>query len=189
MTRQLSFWLAWVLASATAGALIGSQAEPTSHLWELVAFGCAVGVAQWIVLRGYLPDAGWWILASALGWVLGSIVIFTTYDTITYISDLLRSVIRLPRGTLLPVGIFTVYSAVLGAAQWLVLRRHTQGAGCWVFASVVGGAVGGAAYAACSAILLRNGVSHWAVYTTVGHGANWAAYGAVTGVALVWLLL
>lgn len=189
MTRQLSFWLAWVLASATAGALIGSQAEPTSHLWELVAYGCAVGVAQWVILRGYLPGAGWWILASALGWFLGSIVVFTTYDTITYISDLLRSVVRLPRGTLLPVSISAVYCAALGTAQWFILRRHTQDAGWWVFASVVGGTVGGAAYAACSAILLRNGAIHWAVHGTVTQGANWAVYGAVTGLVLVWLLL
>ena len=32
--------------------------------------GVAIGLAQWLVLRGRLPRAGWWILASVVGWGL-----------------------------------------------------------------------------------------------------------------------
>ena len=32
--------------------------------------GAAIGLAQWLVLRGRLTGAGWWILASVVGWGL-----------------------------------------------------------------------------------------------------------------------
>ena len=34
-------------------------------------FGTAAGVLQWLVLRGQVPGAGWWVLASTVGWVAG----------------------------------------------------------------------------------------------------------------------
>jgi hypothetical protein len=34
-------------------------------------FGTVVGVLQWLVLRRQVARAGWWVLASTVGWVVG----------------------------------------------------------------------------------------------------------------------
>ena len=187
MTRHLTLWLSWVLASAAAGAYFGATTEDTALFGHLVMPGLIVGVAQWLVLRRYLPYAGWWILASALGWILGSIVMLTIYGIIDQILG-----IRLPSRILSPVVISTLYGAALGAAQWLVLRGHTQRAGWWVLISVVGGAVGWAVGVACPGIPFGSAAlsfaPRWAVNGAVTNGVAWAVNGAVTGIALVWLL-
>lgn len=178
MIRRLSLWLSWLLASAAGGAFIGSMAAPTDFFWFLVMTGLVIGVAQWLVLRRYLPGAGWWILASAFGWFLGSLVLMTTVEIINPIADFLESVIRL--GIWGSAVTMILYGTVLGAVQWLVLRRHTQRAGWWVLASVIGGAVGGAVGAACSEIPFGS--------AALTYGVAWAGSGAVTGMVLVWLL-
>ncbi|MYA51545.1 MAG: hypothetical protein F4045_07580 [Chloroflexi bacterium] len=35
-----------------------------------VVFGAAVGVVQWLMLRLHVAGAGWWVLASGVGWVV-----------------------------------------------------------------------------------------------------------------------
>ena len=34
-------------------------------------FGTVLGTLQWVALRRYVTGAGWWVVASTLGWVLG----------------------------------------------------------------------------------------------------------------------
>ncbi len=56
-------WLArvqpeWPLASWPAGAV------------TLVLFGVALGIAQWLVLRGRVHQAGWWVALTAGGWLV-----------------------------------------------------------------------------------------------------------------------
>jgi len=45
-------------------------------------FGSIVGAAQWLVLRNKVPDAGWWIVATAGGmtlyWVIESLSSFSS---------------------------------------------------------------------------------------------------------------
>jgi hypothetical protein len=72
----------WVLASAAggygiiqAGFLGFSQSLESYGLllrWTgVVALGGAVtGTLQWLVLRGQVSRAGWWVLASTVGWGL-----------------------------------------------------------------------------------------------------------------------
>jgi hypothetical protein len=38
--------------------------------------GAILAVAQWGVLRQFVPQAGWWILANACAWALGMALIF-----------------------------------------------------------------------------------------------------------------
>jgi len=71
----------WVLASAAAGygTLRFLDAGPLESLsfgallsfTGVVALGGAVtGTLQWLVLRGQVSRAGWWVLASTVGWAL-----------------------------------------------------------------------------------------------------------------------
>ena len=38
--------------------------------------GSILGVPQWLALRRHLPKAGWWVLANALAWMVGMVVVF-----------------------------------------------------------------------------------------------------------------
>jgi hypothetical protein len=76
----------WVLASAAGGTLLFQNVFEGIY-WSLEGFGALLswigvvalggavtGTLQWLVLRGQVSRAGWWILASTVGWVLSAIV-------------------------------------------------------------------------------------------------------------------
>ncbi len=94
-------WRVWVLATAI-GAFVawtlgmipstfiftgadtgGASSAQMSDLmvYTLAAvmgfvLGSILGVPQWLVLRRHLPKAGWWVLANALAWMVGMVVVF-----------------------------------------------------------------------------------------------------------------
>jgi hypothetical protein len=92
--------------------------------FALASVGFVSGIMQWVVLRQYMRQAGWWILASALGWTAGWGIVIT----------------------LIPpqLGILTepVLGAALGTTQWLFLRRHFYQAGWWIPVSALGWTIG-----------------------------------------------
>jgi hypothetical protein len=68
----------WILASG-AGWAMGFVAVTYLLPEEVVVLqgvllGAGIGVAQWIVLRRWVPGAYWWIPMSALGWAVGPIL-------------------------------------------------------------------------------------------------------------------
>ena len=94
-------WRVWVLATALgafvawtlgmipstfmfAGADSGGAAS--AQISDLVIYALAaamgfvlgpiLGVPQWLVLRHHLPKAGWWVLANALAWMVGMVIVF-----------------------------------------------------------------------------------------------------------------
>ena len=94
LRRQIARASRWVLASAVAGAVIGvvgvalgatlgfgtrwvgggpeTTGEASSGEWALFVllglYGTVLGVLQWLVLRRQVARAGWWVLASTVGW-------------------------------------------------------------------------------------------------------------------------
>jgi hypothetical protein len=65
-------WLWWILASAASGAVVGALEEGGFQFFAtLVLTGPLIGVAQWLVMRRYIRAAGWWVVASTLGWWIG----------------------------------------------------------------------------------------------------------------------
>jgi hypothetical protein len=94
-------WIVWVLATAI-GAFVawtlgmipstfiftgadtgGAASAPMSDLmvYALAAvmgfvLGLILGVPQWLVLRRHLPKAGWWVLANAVAWMVGMMIVF-----------------------------------------------------------------------------------------------------------------
>ena len=94
-------WRVWVLATAIgafvawtlgmipstfmfAGADSGGAAPAQISdlmIYTLAAvmgfvLGPILGVPQWLVLRHHLPKAGWWVLANALAWMVGMVIVF-----------------------------------------------------------------------------------------------------------------
>ena len=72
------FWLWWVLAS-TVGIIVSLivgliLSAASSNLLEtamlFAATGASVGIAQWLVLRKRVSRAGWWVLASTVGFAV-----------------------------------------------------------------------------------------------------------------------
>jgi hypothetical protein len=70
------------LTTATAENASASPPNPS----ELVVYslaaalglvaGAILALAQWWVLRRFVPRASWWILASAIAWALGMVLVF-----------------------------------------------------------------------------------------------------------------
>jgi len=59
-----------------ASGLIGNMMPPLSVLPQFLfdgIYGILLGVAQWLVLRTKVPQAGWWVLISGAGAIASSI--------------------------------------------------------------------------------------------------------------------
>jgi len=172
-----ALWFLWVLASTLgwavgfpiADAILGALGEVVAD--EVVIYtllGAVPGILQWPLLRLYLPQAGWWVLASTLaGAFIGAVA-----STVRVVDP--------------PVG-FVVAGASFGILQWLVLRRHIALAGWWLLASSAGWAVGYLVGRAADAV-----VSALPISETMGlallFGVFGAVSGAVTGTVLAWLI-
>ena len=88
LRRYFSGAVKWILASS-AGMLIGSVVAmplklrdwyigPSGFQLDEVAygfvFGILLGAAQWLALRTWVHNSGWWIVSNTVGWTLGMTV-------------------------------------------------------------------------------------------------------------------
>jgi hypothetical protein len=183
------FWLGWVLAT-TVGMLVGAfmgvvagflmyglfgdegVVEWLGDMVMVIIFGIGIGTMQWLVLRRRITGAGWWILASAVAGAViqqGDIV---SFDKSLSFGDLMRYTLVMALG-----------GAVAGILQWLVLRTQVFRAGWWVLASTVGWGLSMTMWGAGMVLQYVWGDSGTLIM--VGGGP---VLGAITGVALVWLL-
>jgi hypothetical protein len=156
-SHHYGLWMKWTLAVGL-GELIGfgvlavalplllAFSMPESILpLAAISFGAvegaAVGTAQWLVLRRYLPDLTRraWVLATALAamWAYALAMIpFQLADPNT-----LDPIVMVVGG--LTLGVLFLLS--MGGAQWLVLRRHVPNSGWWVLANAIAWPLGVAA--------------------------------------------
>lgn len=108
-------WRAIATNTGWAAVVIFSLA-----LWDAASIA---GVLQWLLLRRYISNSTWWILASSLG-VFISLIVSNVAEGIDVV-ELVLLVAPIP--------------AVM---QWLVLRREVSLAGWWIPASIIGWLVG-----------------------------------------------
>ncbi len=144
------FWLIWMGASI-AGVIVYGMTIPviigvinmlaplqqmenlspeqrwigiTISLVGNLMLGAAIGLGQWLVLRRYMPNLGWWILATAIGYTL-----------------------PLELGQVMPLrdpvwlagtAMFVTFGLALGILQWLVLRRCMPHCEWWIAFTLVG---------------------------------------------------
>jgi hypothetical protein len=126
--------LFWWVAATTIGWLIGFaiceafSAFLRSLSSDGLVIGTGVGIAQWVVLRRQLKPAGWWILASIIGFGIGKVL---GDQVATSVGGLVGSALG-----------GAVIGLVAGALQWLVLQRKVAASGWWVVASTFGWALG-----------------------------------------------
>jgi len=100
----------WVGANAVGVVLIGGvifgvgTIDPDAGwLIGVSLVGVVLGILQWAVIRKHIPRAGWWVLASSLGWGIG-----------------------MPAGDAAgPPGLGAVYGALTGVVIVLLLRQRS----------------------------------------------------------------
>ncbi len=197
-------WEWWLLATIVGtivavgivvlGSAIASNFSPMSTVVILHLIGAlegmVLGFTQWLVLRRYIKHIGWWVLATGIAslivWLIGvkfivalALVSFNSTMTATTTLALQQAVF----------GMGAWVGAVLGIAQWLVLRRHVRKGVGWVFANSLAWGLG-----LLIAFMGVTGVKpgEFTIETAVVHIATGAAtgaiVGAITGIALVWFL-
>jgi hypothetical protein len=159
-----------------SGALIGAVFVVVG-----VAAYAVPGAMQWLVLRRLLPRVGWWVLTSALGFfgfiVAGATIFAISWGVAGRIAGV-GGVAAVELGA--PIGVIVgtaAGGAVLGAMQWLVLRRRVSRAGWWVVTTMPAMFVGVVALWWAS----RGFDTDIAAAGALGG----ALYGAITGVVLV----
>ena len=184
------FWIAWVLASIVGfgmGSLIGMSVSYTLlpemgitdefGVAHLLMFGTMLGTTsgflQWVVLREKVAQAGWWVLASAMGFAIAG----GTLGTIGINENYLTAGI-----------LFTVLFGVAGGImQALVLKRaQIARVGLWVLVNILGSLVGAISVPVAEAISAATG--NYDLSTMVFGLLLGAGLGAIPGAALVWLL-
>lgn len=192
-TRQLAIaprlWLWWTLATTIAGAIVGALEESGfQFVATILLTGLFIGIAQWLVLRQYIPKAFWWIVVSTLGWTIGLLLVSSdvTLDPFFQFIQFLSTLGAWSVFWMSLVG-QPIVMAIFGAAQFPILRRFVRKAHWWILVSALGGALAGA-NSSTVAYILQPGLLPAPFLTALTYGAGWLGYGIVTGICLQWLL-
>jgi hypothetical protein len=191
----LGLWILWVTASS-AGFALGATA--VRSFGAVIALGTAPFIAaamaptlfvvvatlpgflHWLILRRWFSRAGWWVLASGAGSLMGYLPLGWGIAVADTHGDQVGVwFFALPMWVVLLVSI-AVAGALAGAVQWLVLRLWVTRAGWWVLASTISWVAATYLYAH---ITRANDV-----YLPLGGAVSGALSGAITGVALVALM-
>jgi hypothetical protein len=113
---RMGWWIAatalgWPLGIAVVyvGYAIWPDALNANSTWSAALVGAVIGLAQCLVLRRRVPRAGWWVLASALGWGLVRLIAGEVFTSLV---------------ELLIIG--AVPAAVTGLALWWLLGHLPQ---------------------------------------------------------------
>ena len=111
-------WVVGVVGRLVGGTAWGANwgpdwsADPGGDVGFVVgvaAGGTVLGLLQWLVLRRQVARAGWWVLASSVGWVMGGLAAGITNTTAGWAV----------------LGI--VYGAITGIVLVWLLRRPAAG--------------------------------------------------------------
>lgn len=202
-------WWRWVLANLVgefiglgiAGALGAGMALLFSQATGVIATivmglalvvaaiaeGSVVGLAQWRVLHRPLPTLTQrsWVVASALG----SLIAWVVGMTLGALGGDLIGAGDGATGLIFGALLGPLVGALLGVAQWWMLRRYVQRAGWWVLANAVAWTAGMAIiFAATNLVQEHTSVTLTAAIWAVSGILAGATVAALHGLVLVWLL-
>ena len=180
--NEFGLWLGWTLATA-GGMLLGFL--PTILLVNIlnlalsqiavpVLAGTVIGFAQWLVLRRYVTVSTQWDWTDGISWAAG------------YILGLL--LVQLLPSTVFAAFIgYFLFGLVVALVQWPVLRREIPQVVTWLVASAIAWAIG---YWVSLAVLsvFTDPLINPVVGTAVNAISTGLVAGAITGVALIWIV-
>ena len=173
--RMFLYWnlgnlLGWAFISALLTALPGVRSIPGFFV-ALLVLAIPFGLAQWLVLRRFIPVSPLWVVTIPISWFLFYLIAYLIPDT------LLQNVDDEATSTL-TFG-YLVLGAVMGLSQWLILRRKLTRAALWILGSSLGVGLG-------FGIVLATGLINQ--YEYISYTVVVLVYSIVTGSLLSWLL-
>jgi len=176
------FFGGWVLVNLLGGWLVGFLENNGFQFMATLFFsGAVIGSGQWLLLKR-LGGFRWWPIASALGWILGVLLETGTrglYQSVLEELGLALSNENFPLSVILSQSVWILGMAI---AQALILRCRDRAAGVWIGVSLIG-------MATHSVISLNfcasfcGALPAWS--SGLASGVGWAAYGVVTGLAII----
>ncbi len=186
------WWIAAGVLGGTASAAVVAVFGGSVRGLPLVAVSgfvlvatLAAGLGQGLVLRWQVAWAGRWLAASIAGWLLGGAVGGAIGATVFFgIGGWVTQPLSALGVAVAAVVVGAAVGAVVGMAgmQWLVLRGRVSRAGWWFVASVLAWVVAGAL------VWVQFLLVPVAVGRVVAGAASAGVAGAITGIALIWLL-
>ena len=163
-------WVRWCVVLSIGGGVGGfisaalgvGRLQTPGGFANWTAFGVAIGVSEWLVLRRHVDIGPFWAVFSALGWSVWSFF----------------EAAKMP-----PYFGWSAAGVSVGVLQWLILKRIRAGAVWWIPANLVGWLVAGTLGTAFGFILLGAGVP-----LPVAWVLGWAFVGLVGAVILGFVL-
>lgn len=181
--NEFGLWLGWTLATVV-GMLLGFLISiPLVNLLDLewariivpLVTGFIIGLAQWAALRSYLIDATDWILAGGTSWAVG-------YALGLFLINALANTIL---GGF--VG-YMLFGLIVALVQWPILRREIPNVWAWILANVVGWTLGFYLSQVSLDLFFNEPAIAPAASTSVISSISGLVAGAITGLALVWIV-
>ena len=181
--NEIGLWLAWTFATALGmlvgylplALLVGSLDLGFARVIVPIISGIFLGLAQWLVLRPYISKSYDWILNHAVGWVVG-------YTLGLYVVQLLS---KTSLGML--VG-FISFGVIVALFQYPALRREIPHLATWILANVAGWTLGAYLSLLAAGVLFQNKVPTTFASVLVSVGITGFVAGAITGLALIWIV-
>ena len=182
--NEFGLWLGWTLATAV-GMLIGFLPSlllvnvldlPLSRVIVPLLAGFLIGLAQWAVLRNFVVNSHDWILAAGTSWAVG-------YAVGLFLINILA-------GTSLSglIG-FALFGAIIALIQYPIFRREIPHLSYWIIANVIGWTAGFYLSQASLNVFFSNVPAiNPVVSTSFVAVITGLVAGAITGLALVWIV-
>ena len=181
--NEFGLWVSWTLATAL-GMLLGFL--PSILLvnvldlqWARIIVpllaGFLIGLMQWAVLRNYLIEASDWILAGGTSWAVGyALGLF-----------LINSLAGTGLGGIVAYALFGLIVAIV---QWPILRREIPSILAWILANVIGWTAGFYLSQVSLDLFFNDPAIAPVLSTSFISTVSGLVAGAVTGIALVWIV-
>ncbi len=154
---------------SSLGESLGTIPDLAASLLLTVCLGIVIGLAQWSILRNYLPRSALWIALTLLGFLVASPVLISMSNgfgpSLPPLSSLLMA---------------AALGAALGIAQWIVLRTKVKQSLLWIVISLISWILAGAAGLFLRTLSWELGpILHWLGLFFVGT--------VLSGLGMLWL--
>lgn len=181
--NEFGLWLGWTLATVI-GMLLGFLLSiPLVNVLDLewariivpLLTGFIIGLSQWAALRSYLIDATDWILAGGTSWAVGYAL------GLFLINSLANTVLGGFIG-------YILFGLIVAIVQWPILRREIPNVWAWILANVIGWTLGFYLSQISLDFFFNDPAIAPVASTSVISSISGLVAGAITGLALVWIV-
>ena len=150
-----NIWWKWLFANVGSFFIASLFTGTATQQTFILVLGLFMGLFQWLVLRQFLFEVGWWIFCSTITLFISFSVLLSRPNVSWFI--------------------FAVLGAVVGIVQWLLIKKHDTSAWKWVFASAFSWGL----------LVIVEGFISYGMQVSILFVIDGSVYSVVTGWALV----